>query len=817
MYWQSEDVLQGRTGPGTTDEAALQGPNVPSHPFEEMLAGRRPEVSHLADIVPHDFYYIRFASLTQMLHVADYAERVGDHLRSQALSQAFTSDRRAFIERQLCLPSDPESQSSLDRQVQEVVLTGSDLFWELGSDVSILFGWRGGRHGRAQLNAHLQGVMQQNADATRQNGSYHEVAFTHVSTPDRRIHFFAAHLGDGVSVRCNSRTAFEQLIDTWKSTDAKDQNCPSLSRSSDFLYMRTLLTKGAEDEDGMIFLSDAFIRRQVGPTLRIKQRRRLLCYNSLRTLQHAALMHRTQHGELAADLDALVDSGCLSSDFQTDHFGCSDGGHPALLPDGLGAMCSFHGSTAWMKPCCEVPLHRITPPEREQYAAFVELYSNFWEEYFDPIGMRIKLASDSYRLETVILPLIRNSVYEGLLDVLSGDPTQLKMIELPNRTVLGVATRLNKRRLALSITTAGTDDALIVAVEDQPTDVEQTPIREPTEAETAAAIDLAIAQQLRHLNLGGTWEEQFGFGEFLMKGLGNEIGLYVCDTRPNFRFNMPQFMARILSEGEPRSAWLGFLVSSLTAPVYVAIPIEDCQLVDDFLRRSHPWVGRLAEKKQGGFFPVEYQYSLCQIDGREVRSFGINVSGFGVRWHVLRLGDILYITPQLELARELIDAHAEASQSERRNDRLGTGHAQAWMWPANWQDSLASYQFEWAAANQKACFKNLSPLTNVARAGVAPSLDAILAEAALRDGVYYACPSGGRYIVGDDHCGLHVHCDMHGCVLDARQPPKPPEASDTGELLSELGEISATVQLTPEGLRAVFAVQRTGPPSGNGP
>lgn len=785
---------RGSDEPAEDDDGPLRGPKVRSHPFEKMLAGRRPIVSQLADIVPHDFYYIRFRSFDHLLKTGAYAERVGTHLRSQVLSQAFSSDRREFVLRQLCLSPEHWSESSLEQHLQEVVVTGSDLYWELGSDVSVLFRWKDREQGSRTLAKVQEQLLEQFPKAVRRHEPYRGATIDHVATPDRRVNFYAAELGQDVSVRSNSPAALRRLIDTWRTSTAENKNALSLSHSLDFLYVRTLMPKDADEEDGMVFLSDAFIRRQVGPTLRIKQRRRLLCYNSMRTVQHAALMHRTQTGSGAVDIEALVGSGCLSQSAASINLKCPDEGKHALSSDGVGVTCSVHGSVEWMHPCHDVPLTTTTPEERSQYREFVRRYSRFWEEYFDPIGMRVKLTEKAYRLETVILPLIQNSVYDGLSAILSDNTSHLSTLRLPDRTVLGVAARLDKRRLFTFAMTGELRPELN---------------RVLTQAEMAALIDVEFAKQLKELDLGGTWRHKFGLGDFLTKGLGDEIGVYVCDSRPNFNFNMARFMGDALADDEAGPAAIAsFIVSSLSAPVYVAVPVKDKQLVDDFLRRIHPWLGRLAQKDSNGFIPLRYQYSRSKIDGCDVRSFAIHISGFGVRGYALRLGDNLIIASQRELVSELIAAHKQGEWSRQPIDRSATGHLQAWVRPQNWKQSAASYDFEWAATNQESCIKNLASLTNVARAGFSRSEDDILAKAALRDGRHYSCPSSGKYVFDLNKGDVDVHCTLHGSVMDSRQPPKPPEATKTIELLKEMRTISATVKMTPEGLRAILNIQR---------
>jgi hypothetical protein len=61
-------------------------------------------------------------------------------------------------------------------------------------------------------------------------------------------------------------------------------------------YIRTLMPRGAKEEDGFLYLSDAFIRRLVGPSLKLTERRRVLCYNHLRMIGHLRNPFRRHEG-----------------------------------------------------------------------------------------------------------------------------------------------------------------------------------------------------------------------------------------------------------------------------------------------------------------------------------------------------------------------------------------------------------------------------------------------------------------------------------------------------------------------------------------
>jgi hypothetical protein len=257
------------------------------------------------------------------------------------------------------------------------------------------------------------------------------------------------------------------------------------------------------------------------------------------------------------------------------------------------------------------------------------------------------------------------------------------------------------------------------------------------------------------------------------------------------------------------SSWVAPTVYRFSAPVVAVISVEDKAIVDQFLEDADPLIGQLAQQRPSGFLPVDYQYSRLQIDGHQIRSFSFNAFGVGLRGYLVRLGDNLYITSQLELIRDLIAMKSKEGGTPKSIRPSQAGQVHGWMWPINYDESRESYQFEWAAANQKACIKNLPSISGVLRAGIATSMDQVVGQAALRDGATYACPSGGRYSVEQGQFGPHAVCDLHGHLLDPKQPIAPARQSETGKLLAELKSVSVAANLSPEGLRAVISVQRS--------
>src|SRR5262249_12551676 len=83
--------------------------------------------------------------------------------------------------------------------------------------------------------------------------------------------------------------------------------------------------------------------------------------------------------------------------------------------------------------------------------------------------------------------------------------------------------------------------------------------------------------------------EQLKLGQLLAKGIGNQLSLHIYDAPPTFDFSLPSFLGETLGTfngrsrfGDGESLLISFLITSLNAPVYVAIPVRDTAVVDEF-------------------------------------------------------------------------------------------------------------------------------------------------------------------------------------------------------------------------------------------
>ncbi len=425
----------------------LAGPTVQSHPWEQMLGDSKPEISPLARAVPDDFYFVQFRALDKLIDLMDSGDLWGRHLFSQSLQTARTQMSGERTKAQLAVEVHPILKPFYNTVVTEVAVTGSDLFLREGTDVTLLFRFRQPNVFKTQMDASLASAQKAHPDARRTTGEYRGVAVVKLATADRAVNVFSAYPQDDLHVRSNSETALNRVIDAIKGTDAEGRKVATLGDTAELAYIRTLLPTGAKEEDGFVYLSDPFIRRLVGPQLKLTERRRMICYNHLRMIGHAALLYRTQTGSTPRALDELTNAGYTPGEFGKDHLACPDGGTYALSADGLSAVCSHHGHAHSLTPCCELPLDEVTAAEADEYRQFLDQYNSYWRMFFDPIALRIQATPQRYRIETIILPLIDNSIYTALARAAGKNPEQLDALPVPKRNIFSLALRFDKEGL----------------------------------------------------------------------------------------------------------------------------------------------------------------------------------------------------------------------------------------------------------------------------------------------------------------------------------------------------------------------------------
>ena len=762
--------------------ASLTGPTVKSHPWPQMLAGRKSEVSRLSTMVPEDFYLAEFRSLAKLLEVADTSDLWSTHLLNQSIKEARTQRVGERLKTQLAIHTSGLLRPFYDQVVSEVAVAGSDLFHREGSDATLLFAIKQPALFRQRMDSFLADAAK-SPNAKREQGTIAGVEFTHVSTPDRSICVYSAYPAPDLHVRSNSRPALERILQTTQNQSAK-----SLGRSDEFLYIRTLMPRGAVEEDGLLYLSDPFIRNLVGPRVKLTERRRILCFNHLKMISYASMMYRTEYGKQPSSLADLEHGGCTPGDFGQGRLSCPDGGKYGLSADAHCGTCSIHGNTNFLTPIIEIPLDQVSAAEADEYRSFLEEYNQYWRTFFDPIAIRLQSTPQRLRVETIVLPLIDNSIYTAMARALGGKPQPLDALPVPKRNIFSVFAKLNKPELLKELQKEAGPGPL-----------------------GAELFDNEADQKL--------------FGDFLTRGISEQIGFHVYDSAQPFDFSIPEFFGMAFGDfsgGVGGGADLDLeelaivpLIASLNSPVYLSIPVQDTKVVDDFLAAFDKAVAAKVREHSGGdafFFDFAQDfYSLPKKDNApDVRCYNLRFGPFKFRVFWARIGDALYIASKPFILDDLAAAGIKDAPAEPDS----TAHALARLRPQNWNQVLADYRLGWAENNRIACLNNLGPLSSIARyhaaGGADPAGDQanteLLHTASRLHSAHFFCPDAGRYQITGDR--KSVRCSIHGSAHAPLQHTAPPATTDLSRLLEQFHGLTAALTFTEEGLHAVVTIER---------
>lgn len=419
-------------GERKTPFADIPAVAVKSHPFDEMRGDKEPVHGALAALVPQDHYFLRFRSVARLLELLDFSEQWGGSLLRLMSPVGTDYGTRERTRRQLCLTNDVLARLLGPAVIKEIAVSGSDPYLTNGSDVTVLFHVTAKAAFQAAIDLSFTQARQNDTKAHYDKVTYKGVTIERLVDPDRRVSCHRCWIGD-VCVYSNSLVALERTIDTAKGT------VPSLAKAGDFKYMRAAvfpLDDGAED--GFLYLSDAFIRRLVGPELRIKEKRRLEAATSLKMLTNAAMFYGYEHGPSQPSFEQLVADRALHADDLYD----PEGGVITWDSDAGIARSSTYGTLSFLTPLIEFDSTSATEAEAKAYGEFRDRYQDYWRQYFDPIGIRFKLGK-TITVQTCILPLIDSSQYNELVDLAGGEPITIDPSTFGDDTLLRYVMHLN--------------------------------------------------------------------------------------------------------------------------------------------------------------------------------------------------------------------------------------------------------------------------------------------------------------------------------------------------------------------------------------
>lgn len=421
----------------TVPIAKVRGIDIAEHPWKEMMGDKKPSAEPMAKLVPHDHYFVHFKRFASFVEMSDLMDQWGTSLNRayQANSRDYRIKER--YEQQLCLKSTALGRTLGPLVIEGVAITGSDPFLREGSDVSLLFQVKNASLFLAAVDPFIaEAKTKFGGDLTEDSFTQAGVKVEGFRTRYREVSVYRATLGNVVAYS-NSPAAMRRIIDTHA------EKRKPLADSLDYQYMRTVFRHADADESGFVFLSDAFIRTLVGPSTKIKEKRRLESLASMHMLTHGAMFAGWESGKEAESLNSILALSTLKPE-------------EVPVPEGKPATwdanrhvphSEVYNTPNFATPLIELPIDDVTQQEAEQYERFRLEYMGLWREFFDPIGVRLSLKDDNVQIDTYILPLIQNSAYNRLRRMTGSGTTKYAPKAIPANTLAQYLQHINPQIL----------------------------------------------------------------------------------------------------------------------------------------------------------------------------------------------------------------------------------------------------------------------------------------------------------------------------------------------------------------------------------
>ena len=443
--------VRGENEKRTVDIKDVDTIKLEEHPWPEMLKalGKTPAIEPMAKFIPADMAYMHFHDLRTFAKLVgeldDWVSPVAQQFEGRIGARHFMS----FYEKQLMLERSGIAEKIGHKAVHDVAILTGDAFLREGTDVSMVFRVKDQGLLDTALKAFELSHTSGRNDVKQETFKHQGVNVRRIYTPDMTLNQYRADY-DGLTSISNTRGSITHLIDA-----VKTKKITTLDQSGDFQYMRAVQPFSEKNEDGFIFISDAFVMHSVSPEVRILNARRMGAEADILAINYSMMLDAILEGEMPTSIADSMKRGLLRE--EEDRHG--DGAKISYSPE-RGAYSSW-GSARMLKPVREMSIDKVTAGEASAYKNFAETYQNYWVGYFDPIGVQLTRTNDGKRLafDVRVLPLVQNSEYDRLIETVGKSTTNIRPIKDGVTYTMAIGADAGMRRFAEfgTSTTLGTD------------------------------------------------------------------------------------------------------------------------------------------------------------------------------------------------------------------------------------------------------------------------------------------------------------------------------------------------------------------------
>ena len=740
-----------KRGDYTRHISSLSPPRLKSLEYEKLLEERQEkdnvqaQPQDITRLVPADQYFLHFHSIAALSETLDLSSQWGDDLLRLYTLTAQDSRLRAKLEEQLgvslvgLLPLFSEGAAT------EVAITGSDPFLLDGTDVTMILRVEDEGAFTKAAGDWAEQTRARHSSLVERKFNYRGHQITARYTNDRLASSFTTQ-HDDYFVYSNSHRAIRRVV------DAALHDESSLHSALDYRYITTILPPVDADNSGYYFASEAFIKRIVGPTAKISQKRRIQCFNNLVMQNNASLFFRLENGRSPQSLTEMIQGRYIDAE----KIVCPHGGAYAFDSASDTCTCSLHNRLRYLTPNAELSVLNVSKDEASEYDRYKQRYQAFWQKMFDPVATRITVAP-TMRLETCVLPLANSSLYRDIRRIVDENPQPIDVATIAPSAVASVVMVPGRKNIAGYLRAIpGVPDVLRA---------------DPT------LTDLS-------------W-------------LGDRVSFHFCDGEIIFEIDPTQLTPIDLPMiGKTSATWqalVGALVMTANMPVYATIDIESRDKAERLLEQFSQQV--FLKGGDLGPLPTNFDaYRLPDYKQHKIYVLSARLHAVALRMHIALVGERLVLATKPELLREVIDA----SENGPADD-----HPQAHMLVRLNQRALNrlrdDVQLHWAEKSRLACHRNIISIYNLHQLYDAP-IDEISKLSEAKYGIRHFCPDDGHYEFDPD--SSQVVCSVHGSREASRQNATLNPNSSFATFIESIHQVTAAFRFEEQALIATVDIER---------
>lgn len=356
--------------------------DIKSHDYEAMLdkLNAKSQVPAIASLAPADDFFVYFDDIDRFLELKKNFEDIsGSALTIYDFASLLNIEKDIF--KRLGI-SDNEN---FYNYISEFAFVSEDLSFTKRTDFAVIVKFKD------KNSAVIAKLLENGENAFGEIGDYYVLA--------------------------TSKEMLQKIQDT------QSEDLPSLAKASDFIYMTAVLD---QRKDGIVYLSEQFIRKLTSVEYRINARRKNTVLDTMISLQYVVWGYLALEGELPKDFSEIADKGYIEKDkvYEAEKY--------SIDSEGIVHHVVW-GSVFEPTPINRVKVEKVTNAEKNLYEDFKNDYQNFYQEFFDPVGVAV-IVSDKIMLQTVILPLIDESEYNFLKAIFGGvSKDKISLVSSPDR------------------------------------------------------------------------------------------------------------------------------------------------------------------------------------------------------------------------------------------------------------------------------------------------------------------------------------------------------------------------------------------------